>query len=173
MKENFTDGILLKQGVPQRDIMSPYIFIISFKILFIKINYTNDVKGTIFTKSKSRSETFAEDTSLIMERKDNYLCNMMKYLTKFTQISELKCNIGKTKVILIGDFYRDNKLCADINLDGEEDFTFLGFYIDSRHDKLDKNLWRNDQHVIELINKWKPYQLSVTIAMSILISQKA
>ena len=99
----------------------------------------------------------------------------MKYLEKFSKISGLKCNISKTKVIPIGDFDSKHKICPDINLNWEDNFTLLGFYIDKKLEKLDKNLEMIDHKVINLINKWKTYQKSVhsrvTIAKSILISQ--
>ena len=140
MKGNFSDRILLGQGVPQGDIISPYIFVLAVEILLIKINFTKHIKGILFAKHESRSETFADDTSIFMERKEEYLRNTMKYIKTFAKISGLHCNISKTKVIPIGDFNLENKLCPDINLDWEEDFTLLGFYIDNKLEKLGKNL---------------------------------
>ena len=40
MRGNLTDRIFLKRGVPQGDILSPYVFILMVKILLIKINFT-------------------------------------------------------------------------------------------------------------------------------------
>ena len=110
-----------------------------------------------------------------MERKEEYLRNTMKYIKTFAKISGLHCNISKTKVIPIGDFNLENKLCPDINLDWEEDFTLLGFYIDNKLEKLGKNLEKINKKVSSLINTWKQYNLSVhgriTIAKAMLISQ--
>ena len=42
-------------------------------ILLIKINYTNNLNCIILTTKKSRSETFVDDTTIIMERSAEYL----------------------------------------------------------------------------------------------------
>ena len=116
MKGTFTERIFLIQGVPQSDIVSPYIFILDVKILLIKINYTKYIKGIVFSKHESRSETFADDTSIFMERKDEYLRYTLKYIVAFSPISGLKCNIDKTKVVPIGNFDNENRISQDIDL---------------------------------------------------------
>ena len=65
----------------------------------------------------------------------------MKYLSAFSEISGLKCNISKTKVIPIGDFDLENRLCQDIKLEWESDFILLKFYIDNMLEKLKTNLY--------------------------------
>ena len=40
-----SEKIALNQGVPQRDVISPYIFILVVEILLIKINHTFNIKG--------------------------------------------------------------------------------------------------------------------------------
>ena len=90
-----------------------------------------------------------------MKRKEEYHQHMMKYLTAFAKISGLKYNIGKTKVIPIGDFDKENVLCPGNKLYWNNDFTLLVFYIDNKLEKLNKNLDIINQTVINLINKWK------------------
>ena len=161
MKGFFSERIFLMQGVPQGDIISLYVFILSVEILLIKINYTKYIKGIVFSRHESRSETFADDTSVFMERKDEYLRYTMKCIAEFSKISGLECNIEKTKVIPIGDFDKENKICQDINLTWEDDFILLGFYIDNKLANLKQNLWIINTRVKNLINRWKLYYLTI------------
>ena len=102
MKGYFTEIIFLRQGVPQGDIISPYIFILAVEILLIKINFTKHIKGIVFSRHEARSETFADDTSVFMERKEEYLRYSMKCINAFSKISGLKCNIEKLNFFQLG-----------------------------------------------------------------------
>jgi retron-type reverse transcriptase len=42
---NITDAILLEQGVPQGDIISPQLFNLMVKILLIKITRSKNIRG--------------------------------------------------------------------------------------------------------------------------------
>ena len=63
MDGHLTEKILLEQGVPQGDIISPYIFIISVEILLIKITQSKNIKGVKIGKKECRAQTFADDTT--------------------------------------------------------------------------------------------------------------
>ena len=66
---HLTECINLEQGVPQGDIISPYLFILMVEILLIKINTTKNITGITYASKESRAETFADDTTLFMERR--------------------------------------------------------------------------------------------------------
>ena len=105
--------ILLEQGVPQGDVISPYIFIVAVEILLIKITYNRNFTGITFGFVEGRSETFADDTTIYIERTPENLRNAIKYLKEFAIISRLQCNIDKTLVISIGtelDITDDNNI---------------------------------------------------------------
>ena len=61
-----TDKIYLRQGVPEGDIISHYIFILMVEILLLKLNFTKNLTGITFAKLESRSVTFADDTTIIL-----------------------------------------------------------------------------------------------------------
>ena len=65
---HMTEKIHLNQGVPQGDIISLFIFILIVEILLLKINYTTHLTGIKFAKMESRSETYADDTTIILQR---------------------------------------------------------------------------------------------------------
>merc|ERR1711973_241596 len=55
--------ILLEQGFPQGDIISPFIFIIAVEILLIKITRSRHIKGIkLETEEEIRAQSFADDT---------------------------------------------------------------------------------------------------------------
>ena len=59
-----TDKILLKQGVPQGDIISPFIFIIAVETLLIKITKSKNIEGVKMDGELCKAQTLADDTTL-------------------------------------------------------------------------------------------------------------
>ena len=53
---HLTKKILLEQGVPQGDVISPYIFIVAVEVLLFKITFTKNVTGISFGSIEGRSE---------------------------------------------------------------------------------------------------------------------
>ena len=78
MGGHISDIIKLEQGVPQGDVISPYIFILMVEILLLKIK---NITGITFALNESRSETFADDTTIFLERNNTNLRNTTKYIT--------------------------------------------------------------------------------------------
>ena len=74
-----------------------------------------NIEGIRYAKTESRSETFADDTTIFIKRTESNLRNCLKYLKLFAKTSGLQCNIGKTKVIPVGDFM-ERGVCDDQHL---------------------------------------------------------
>ena len=173
---HLTAKIILEQGVPQGDVISPYIFILMVEILLIKINYTKNLKGITFATMESRSETFADDTTIIVERSEEYLRTAIHYINSFHKLSGLQCNIEKTMVIPVGEINDpQQKLCEDINLDWADEFRILGFNIDNKLERLHTNIEICTRKVRAIINIWRKYNLTIngrmTVAKALLLSQ--
>ena len=149
-------------------VVSPYVFILAIEILLIKINHIKNIEGITYAKKENRSETFADDTSIFIKRNLEYLRECLAILKHFAEISGLQCNLEKTSVIPIeGNFDTSDSLCPELALNWESDFTFLGFQIDSRLNKLDDYYEKCYKKMHGISRKWARYQLSIKGHMAI------
>ena len=96
MGGHLTETIILEQGVPQGDVVSPYVFILMVEVLLIKTNHTANIEGIHFGKSEGRSETFEDYTTIYITRSEKNLRNCVKYISTFATLSGLQCNLDKT-----------------------------------------------------------------------------
>ena len=176
MGGHLTDQIILEQGVPQGDIISPFIFILCVEILLIKITKTKHITGITYGSREDRANTYADDTTFFMLRTENNLRNTMKILEDFEKLSGLQCNIDKTKCVPIGGNYDlNNKICPDIKLEWASSFTILGLEVDQKLEKLGNNFNRLHAKCKTIINSWKGKQLTIqgriTIANTLILPQ--
>ena len=74
------------------------------EILLIKITKTKNITGVKYAKYEDRASGFADDCTFFIERSEKNLRKTVEILNQFWEISGLKCNIGKTKVIPVGVF---------------------------------------------------------------------
>ena len=102
MDGHLTDKITLEQGVPQGDIISPFILIKVVEILLIKITKIKNIKGIQTGGKECKVQTFADDNTILIDRDENYLRKSIKYIEEFKQISGLAANLDKTNVIPYG-----------------------------------------------------------------------
>ena len=124
--------ILFEQGVPQGNVISPYIFLLSVEILALKIKHTKNLTGITYAWREARAEIFADDLSAMVERSEENLRNFTRILALFHSVSGLKCNLDKTFVVPIGNFRKDN-LCSDLkDLKWVDEFKVLGIVIDNK-----------------------------------------
>ena len=171
-----TEQIKLLQGVPQGDIISPFIFILCVEILLIKITKTKLITGITYGKKPDKANTYADDTTFFMLRSEENLRNTIKILKDFAMLSGLECNIEKTKVVPVGDnFDISDQLCPEIKLEWVDSFTLLGLEVDQHLQKLGHNFDRLHSKCKTIINSWKGKQLTlqgrITIANTLLLSQ--
>ena len=173
---HMSEKIFLRQGVPQGDIISPYIFILMVEILLLKINYTKHLTGVKFARLECRSETFADDTTIILQRTKKNLITAKKYLTDFHTISGLSCNVEKTNVIPIGsNTNHKDTICNNLGFEWTNSFTLLGFKLENTLTKTESNFDIVKEKIDNIINTWRPYHLSlrgrVTVAKTKMVSQ--
>jgi len=111
------------------------------EILLIKISKTKHLTGVNYASTEDRASGFADDCTLFLERTAENLRNCINILNDFWQISGLKCNVSKTKVIPVGNF-EIGGLCDDLGLTWDDSFTILGIDIDNKLRCLDDNFAR-------------------------------
>lgn len=101
------NGILSQYFNPQRgcrqgDPVSPYLFILCAEILGILIRNNRDIKGIEIDGEEYKISQYADDTSLISDGSASSLDGILQTLDYFAEISGLKINFSKTKLIWIG-----------------------------------------------------------------------
>ena len=175
MGGHLSKKIILAQGVPQGDVISPYIFLLCVEILALKVNYTKNLTGVVYAKKEAHAKNFADDFSAMVLRTEENLRNFSKILTLFHSVSGLKCNLDKTFVIPVGNFAKGN-MCQDLNLKWMDSFTVLGITIDNRLKELQQNFHQIfDKVEREKNGYWVRYGLTlkgrITVAKSLLLSQ--
>ena len=129
------EKITLEQGVPQGDVLSPYIFNIAVEFLLMKITNTNTIEGVKFARWEYRAETYADDTTIFIKRSAENLRNLVRIITDFSKISGLQANLDKTSVTPIGGVFstdKEDQLCHDLGLKWVKKFTLLGITFDSK-----------------------------------------
>ena len=163
MGGHLTLKILLEQGVPQGDIISPFIFIIAVEILLIKITKSRHIKGIkLQTEEEIRAQTLADDTSLLIERCEASLKSCVKFITKLSRISSLHANLDKTRVVPFGsNFDTNDKVCPNLPSKWENSFTLLGIDIDNKLLQIDTNFDHIHTKTRSLINDWQSRNLPI------------
>ena len=115
----------MEQGVPQGDVISPYIFLLSVEILALKIKYTKNLTGITYAKREARAEIFADDLSAMVKWTEKNLRYFTSILVQFHSVSGLKYNLDKTFVVPVDSFRKEN-MCSDLNLKWVDEFKVLG-----------------------------------------------
>ena len=120
--------IKINRGCRQGDPISAYLFLIGAEILARLIQINPDIIGLKIKNIKFKITQFADDTTLILNGSQHSLQLALNTLEVFGNLSGLKMNKEKTKVIWIGrkKFSKD-KLNITIDLEwGCTNFTLLG-----------------------------------------------
>ena len=97
-----SDSFKLERGCKQGDPLSPYVFIICAEILAILVRNANDIKGINIDGVEYLISQYADDTRFMLDGSPETLNNTLLILEYYANISGLKLNYAKTKVIWIG-----------------------------------------------------------------------
>ena len=127
MAGNLTQMFAVLRGARQGDPIASPLFVLAIEILCVKIRNSTLVKPYKIDDTEILMSLFADDMSIFLQYDDNNLRNTITILNSFYIISGLKIQVEKTQGIVFGPMPEgDRRLCHDITLTWEQDFTLLG-----------------------------------------------
>ena len=173
-----SDEIALGRGCRQGDPISPYLFVLAAEFLAESIRSNNNIKGINIQNKEHKLSQYADDTTLFLKLEEKSMRSCMDTLLEFEQMSGLKVNKEKTKVVQIGGL-GDNRIefCKDLKLLWTTTFTSLGITYDVHNmDKItDQNIESKIKEINKLIMIWNGRNITpygkITITKSLLISK--
>ena len=149
--------IPIRRGCRQGDPLSPYLFLLGAEVLARLIKMNPKIIGIKIQDSDFKLTQFADDTTLILDGTQNSLQAALNTLEVFGDISGLKMNKDKTKMIWIGrKRLCKNKLKVSENLSwGSSHFTLLGLKFSTNlHEMTEINYSSTLQQVVRETMKW-------------------
>ena len=154
----------LERGCRQGDPLSPYLFIIGVELLSLYIKANPDVSGVKVNGIEPLISQYADDTFLMLDGTEKSLKETLSCFEKFYEVSGLKLNTSKTKVVWVGSKkFSDQILCPGIKLDwAQSDFRVLGidFSLDLNR-MVDLNFKKKIIDVSKVLKSWHHRKLTL------------
>ena len=145
--------IHINRGSRQGDPISAYLFLIGAEILTRLIQLNPNITGLKIKNIEFKLTQFADDTTLILDGSQHSLQSALNTLKIYGNLSGLKINKEKTKVIWIERKKQSkDKINVTTNLDWEcTDFTLLGIEFSTSISLIPE---RNYTKALEKIKSW-------------------
>ena len=91
----------IERGVRQGDPLSPYLFLVAIEVLAHALRKETTVKGMSFGAFEIKQVLYADDMTIFIRDKAS-INKLQNLFQEFLEMSGLKVNIDKTKILLIG-----------------------------------------------------------------------
>ena len=168
----------LTRGVRQGCPMSPYLFVLGAELLSIAIRHNQLIRGVNVANVTHKIIQYADDTALSLLGEKETLCETFKLLNKFSELSGLRINIDKTKILRIGALkHSDEVLSPEYNVVWtSESLNMLGVIICNDRTKLcEANYGPKLTKIENTIRAWRQRNLTIygrlALIKSLLFSQ--
>ena len=169
----------LQWGCRQGDPISQYLFILCSEFLTLAIKNNRNIEGiTVYNRKEHKMNLYADDTSIFLKATEQNLRNHLETLQWFYQISGLKINISKTKVIRIGPIREtDRRFCRENNLEWVHNFNALGINYDTMdiENITDQNINEKLESMNKLMQLWICQNITpsgrITVFKSLILSK--
>ena len=161
----------LGRGCRQGDPLSPYLFLLCAEILGILIRNNKTLKGIEVFNKEFRLSQYADDTSFFLDGSEKSLKEALGVLNLFFNMSGLKINVEKTKVIWIGAMAGSQiQICKEYKLVWEqESFTVLGIEFNIDLNKIIRiNYTKKVEEIKSSLQSWKKRNLTLFGKITIL-----
>ena len=155
----------LSRGVRQGDPLSPYLFILATEILTNAIINHKDINGIKIDNSEYLISLLADDTTLLLDGKEESFRATFDLLERFAKISGLKINYNKTVAIRIGlNEGVEYRLGEGKNIKWQSlgKFTLLGINYDlDEEDITATNYTSKSKEFMKILNLWNTRNLTI------------
>ena len=161
----------LGRGCRQGDPLSPYLFLLCAEVLGILIRNNKTLKGIKIFEKEFRISQYADDTSQFLDGSEKSLREALRLLKLFYNMSGLKINVEKTKIIWIGAMAGSQiQMCRDFKLDWEQgNFTVLGIVLNNTlHNIVEINYNEKVNGIKKMLASWSKRHLTIFGKISVL-----
>ena len=165
-----TKNFDIDSGTPQGDLPSPDYFKIAVEPLLIKILssliinlYALQFRLKETEPKPDNTSAFADDMDTFMETKSEALVELDSILKNFGELSGLKINSSKTKVITFGgDPSQEFFDCVNqLGYTHDTEFKLLGINFDSKLESMHRNWEKVVKKIRKIKNFWSLFHLSI------------